>query len=150
MAKYRIEIEEILQRVEEVEASNLEEALDIIDEKYNNQEIVLDYEDFKGHEIREYIDGVKIQDLKKDEIFDIKYGNAILLEGDKNLALIKKLGIEDNSYAIVSGLAINKNKTYFEWNHGSYCQTLYEAIEIFEKLGGYKKMQNELEDELDY
>ena len=53
MPKFQIEIEEILQRVEGIEAQTLEEAIDIVDEKYDNQEIVLDSEDFKGHEIRE-------------------------------------------------------------------------------------------------
>lgn len=65
MSKYKIEIEEVLQRVEEIDADNLEEALDIIDEKYKNQEIILDYEDFKEYEIREYNEGVKQEEYKK-------------------------------------------------------------------------------------
>ena len=144
MPKFQVEIEEILQRVEEVEQNDIEEAIDIIDEKYDSQEIILDSEDFKGHEIREYVDGVRIQDLEKDAIFNIKYGKAILLEGNKNLALIKQLGVKDNPYVVTTGLTISKYKTYFEWNQGSHCQTLAEANEKFEELGGYDKIQNDL------
>ena len=54
MPKFKVEIEEILQRVEEVEAKDVEEAIDLIDEKYDNQEIILDSEDIKGHQIREF------------------------------------------------------------------------------------------------
>lgn len=144
MPKFQVEIEEILQRVEEIEANDLEEALDIIEEKYDSQEIVLDSEDFKDHEIREYVDGVRIQDLEKDAIFDIKCRKAIILEGDKNLALIKQLGVKDNPYVVITGLKVSKYKTYFEWNQGSYYQTLAEANEKFEELGGYEKIENDL------
>lgn len=54
MPKFKIEIEEILQRVEEIEAKNLKEALEKIEEKYNKEEIVLDSNDFKYSEIRKY------------------------------------------------------------------------------------------------
>lgn len=144
MQKFQIEIEEILQRVEEVEANDLEEALEKTEEKYDQEKIVLDYNDFKGYEIREYVDGVKDHKLEKDEIFDINYGKAILLEGNNKLALIKKIGVEDYPYVVVSGLTVNKNNTYFEWNQGSYFQTLIEATEKFAELGGYEKEQNVL------
>lgn len=134
MSKFKVEIEEILQRVEEVEADSLEEALEIIDEKYTNQEIVLDSEDFQGHEIREYVDGVREKDLEQDSILELKYGKAIMIEGDKNLALIKKIGVKDYPYVIVSGLTPCKYKTYFEWNQGTYCQTLDEAVDIYNEL----------------
>ena len=39
MQKFQIEIEEISQRVEEVEANNLDEALEKIEEKYDAEEI---------------------------------------------------------------------------------------------------------------
>lgn len=144
MPKFQIEIEEILQRVEEVEAENLEDALETVEEKYDNQDIVLDSEDFKCHEIREYVDGVRLQDLKKDTIFNLKYGKAILLEGNKKLALIKQLSVKDYPYTVVSGLTVSKYKTYFEWNQGSHYQTLSEANEKFEELGGYDKIENDL------
>lgn len=144
MPKFQVEIEEILQRVEEVEAKSLEEALDIIDEKYDNQEIILDSEDFKGHEIKEFVDGVRLQDLEKDVILDIKYGKALLLEGNKNLALIKKLGEKENPYVVATGLTVSKYKTYFEWKKEENYQTLTEANERFGELGGYDKIQNDL------
>ncbi len=60
--KYQIEIEEILQKVVEIEANSLEDAIDIVQNKYSNQNIILDYEDYKGVEFREY----------KDEVLDKK------------------------------------------------------------------------------
>lgn len=55
---YKIEIEELLQHVYEIEANSLEEAIDIAREKYSNEEYVLDYQDYKGTEFREYKDEV--------------------------------------------------------------------------------------------
>ena len=55
---YEIEIEEILQKIVKVEANSLEEAIDIVQNKYSNQEIILDYEDYKGVEFKEYKDNV--------------------------------------------------------------------------------------------
>ena len=67
MAKmYDIEIEEISQRVVKVKANSLDEALDIVQNKYYNQEYVLDYEDFKGVDFREYKDEVIKNKNKKD------------------------------------------------------------------------------------
>lgn len=143
MQKFQIEIEEISQRVEEVEANDIEEALEKVEEKYSKDEIVLDYNDFKEYEIREYVDGVKEQKLEKDTIFDIKYGKAILLEGNNELAFIKKLGVDYRPYVVVSGLAVNKNNTHYEWNQGSYYETLIEATEKFYELGGYEIIQCE-------
>lgn len=54
MPKFQIEIEEILQIVEEIEANNLGEALDIAKNKYISEEIVLDSKNFKEYNIREY------------------------------------------------------------------------------------------------
>ena len=48
MDTYNIEIEEILQRVIKIEAESKEEALIIANEKYRNEEIILDYNDFKN------------------------------------------------------------------------------------------------------
>ena len=55
---YKIEIEEILQKVVEVKANSLDEAFDIVQNKYANQEYILDYEDYKGVEFREYKDEI--------------------------------------------------------------------------------------------
>lgn len=51
---YQIEIEEILQRVVKVKASSLEEAIDKVEQRYKNEKYVLDYNDFKGVDFREY------------------------------------------------------------------------------------------------
>ena len=45
---YKIEIEELLQRVVEIEAENVNEAIRIAKEKYRKEEYVLDENDFKG------------------------------------------------------------------------------------------------------
>ena len=127
-----------------VEAKDLEEALDIIEEKYNSQEIVLGAEDFKEHEIREYVDKVRIQDLKKDAIFNIKSGKAILLEGNEKKALIKKIGVKEYPYVVVTGLTVNKYQTYFEWNQGTYFQNISEADERFIQMAGYDQIQNDI------
>ena len=83
MKKFQIEIEEISQRVEDIEANNLEEALEKVEDKYNAGEIVLDYEDFKDHEVREYRNCVREEDLVRDAIIDINFGQAIILEKEK-------------------------------------------------------------------
>ena len=56
--EYEIEIEETLQKVVKVKANSLDEAIDIVEEKYRNQEYVLDSEDFKGVEFSEYKDEI--------------------------------------------------------------------------------------------
>ena len=53
---YKIEIEELLQRVVEIEAENVNEAISKAKEKYRNEENVLDENDFKGVEFSEYED----------------------------------------------------------------------------------------------
>ena len=63
---YEIEIEEILQKVVKVEANSLEEAIDIAREKYSNEEYVLDYQDYKDTEFREYKDEVIKQNKSKN------------------------------------------------------------------------------------
>ena len=63
---YEIEIEELLQKVVKVEANSLEEAIDIAREKYSNEEYVLDYQDHKDTEFREYKDDVIKQKKSKN------------------------------------------------------------------------------------
>lgn len=60
MAKfYNIEIEEILQRVVKVKANSLNEAIDKVHNRYRQEKYVLDYNDFKDVEFREYKDEVQ-------------------------------------------------------------------------------------------
>lgn len=56
MKIYEIEIEELLQKVIKVKADSLDEAIDKVEEEYRNEKYVLDYNDFKGVEFREYKD----------------------------------------------------------------------------------------------
>ena len=63
---YQIEIEETLQKVVKIKADSLDEAIDIAQNRYSNQEYVLDYEDYKGVEYREYKDEV-IKEKKHKE-----------------------------------------------------------------------------------
>ncbi len=53
---YKIEIEELLQRVVEIEAENVNEAIRIAKEKYRKEEYVLDENDFKRVKFSEYKD----------------------------------------------------------------------------------------------
>lgn len=56
MKIYEIEIEEVLQKVVKVKADSLDEAIDKVEEEYRNVKYVLDYNDFKGVEFREFKD----------------------------------------------------------------------------------------------
>ena len=53
---YKIEIEELLQRVVEIKAENVNEAIRIAKEKYRKEEYVLDENDFKRVKFSEYKD----------------------------------------------------------------------------------------------
>lgn len=59
MKNYFIEIKETLKRVVSIEAENLEEAFEKVEDAYNNEEIVLSACDF---------DGVAFQNYKITEI----------------------------------------------------------------------------------
>ena len=56
MKTFKIEIEEILQRIIEVQAVDKYEALEKIHEMYNEGALVLDYSDYKSVEIKEYVE----------------------------------------------------------------------------------------------
>ena len=56
--EYEIEIEETLQKVVKIKANSLNEAINIAKEKYSNEEYILDYQDYKGTELREYKDEI--------------------------------------------------------------------------------------------
>ena len=82
--------------------------------------------------------------MKKDAIFNIKSGKAILLEGNEKKALIKKIGVKEYPYVVVTGLTVNKYQTYFEWNQGTYFQNISEADERFIQMAGYDQIQNDI------
>lgn len=54
METFKIEVQEFLSRIVEIEAKNIDEAISKVTEMYQNEEIVLDYEDFVTTEIGEY------------------------------------------------------------------------------------------------
>ena len=56
--EYEIEIEETLQKVVKIKANSLNEAINIAKEKYSNEEYILDYQDYKATEFREYKDEI--------------------------------------------------------------------------------------------
>lgn len=51
---FQIEIEEILQKVVEVEANSLDEAFDIVQNRYKREEYILGADDFTGVEFKEF------------------------------------------------------------------------------------------------
>lgn len=55
MQTFKLEIQEILSKVIEVEAETLSDALDIAHDMYNAEEIVLDASDLVTNTIEEYI-----------------------------------------------------------------------------------------------
>lgn len=54
MRRFTVEVKEILSRVIDVEANSAEEAISKVQEMYDAEEIVLDYDDFKGYDILPY------------------------------------------------------------------------------------------------
>lgn len=51
MRKYEVKVIEILERIVEIEAENKEKAIDIVNDMYRNQDIILDSEDYKETKI---------------------------------------------------------------------------------------------------
>ena len=69
MKTYKVEIEEILQNVYDIEANSLEEAINIAEERYRNEEYILEAEDLKKNNFREYKDEVtRDEKPKKKEL----------------------------------------------------------------------------------
>lgn len=54
METFKIEIQEFLSKIIEIEASNAEEAILKVKELYQSEEIILDSEDYVTTEIEEY------------------------------------------------------------------------------------------------
>ena len=55
MKTFKLEIQEILSKVIEIEAETLSNAIDIAHDMYNSEEITLDASDFVTNTIEEYI-----------------------------------------------------------------------------------------------
>lgn len=56
MEKFKVEIQETLARIIEIEASNIEDAISIVKEMYKKEEIVLDSGDYIDTEINEFLE----------------------------------------------------------------------------------------------
>lgn len=69
--KYKIEIEETLSKVVEIEANSLEEALDIVQQRYVKEEYILDYNDYLAVDIRQY-DDLDIKDKESTKTSEKK------------------------------------------------------------------------------
>ena len=68
MKKYNIEVEEIFQKVYEINANTLEEAKDKAVEMYRNEEIIVDYNDLKETNYREFLNIVEKNKKKDNDI----------------------------------------------------------------------------------
>ena len=88
MKKYKIQIEEILQRIENVEARNFEEALEKVEKKYSEEEIVLDWSDFVGVEFRNFSLSSIIFKITGEEILGYfrELKNIKKIDSDKTLS----------------------------------------------------------------
>lgn len=58
MKTFKIEISETLSRVIEIEANSVDDAINIVVEKYKSEEIILDESDYIEYEIRENIEKI--------------------------------------------------------------------------------------------
>ena len=56
MQTFKLEIQEVLSKVIEIEAETLSDAIDIVHDMYNSEEIVLDASDFVINTIDEHIE----------------------------------------------------------------------------------------------
>lgn len=63
---YQIEIEETLQKVVEIKADSLEDAISIAHDRYRNEEYILNEENFMGVEFSEYRDEVIKEKKQRD------------------------------------------------------------------------------------
>lgn len=63
--EYQIEVEETLQRVINIRANLVEDAIKIAEKRYKNEEIVLDYNDLKDTKFKNYNDEIEKNKSKK-------------------------------------------------------------------------------------
>lgn len=54
--KFKVEVQEVLSRIVEIEAKNVDDAILKVKKRYQNEEIVLDSDDFVSNEIVEYVE----------------------------------------------------------------------------------------------
>ncbi len=128
MKKFEVVVEEMLRRVVTEEADTLEDAIENVENKYDESEIVLDYEDLTYQEIR------KNGELTKEHTFYTYYGKSALIEGDKNLALIKTMNkyMQDYDYVVAKNLTYNSESDMFNWEEEKHFTNIINAIEYFD------------------
>lgn len=93
METFKIEVQEVLSRIVEVEAKSVEDAVDQVYEQYKKAEIVLDYTDLvemdvfsqdskeeKNNLIKEIVDYLFEEEQKHFEEFDVKPDTHIFLK----------------------------------------------------------------------
>ena len=141
MKEFKIEIEERLKRVVTKQTETIEDALEQVEEEYNDAEIILDDNDYKGYETRE--EGR----LAKDYVFYTGYGPAILLEGGKNLGIIKLLNDYESgkNYIVAESIKYEPKYENFEWKNEERFNNIISAVEYFDKKQNYKLLNNHIE-----
>ena len=129
MKQFNIVVEEILRRVVTEEAENLLDAIDAVETKYDEQEIVLDYEDLISTDFKEN------GEFSTENTFYTYYGKSVLLEGNKELALIKTMNkyAKDYNYIVAKGLTYNAESDLFNWKEETHFTNILEAIEYFDE-----------------
>lgn len=106
--KYEVEITETSQRTVEIEADSRAEAEEIAESNWNNQEYVLDYNDFVGVEFQ-----AKEQEKEKIKVLIIK---------PKERPKVVYIGTE------LEGLQAVVGEIYKKFNHSMMKQRLYVTM----------------------
>jgi hypothetical protein len=88
MKTFEIEITETLQIVQKVEANNYDEAFEIINKKYKNEEIILTSEEYIQTDIKPFISSKNYSSNVENESFK----NFILKKSEK---VLSEMSIEE-------------------------------------------------------
>jgi hypothetical protein len=101
MKTFEIEITETLQVIQKVEANNYDEAFNIINKKYKNEEIVLTSEEYVDTDIKPYINSSKYSAVIENlEFKDFILKNAENMLSDMSTEELIKLSFGDIENAI--------------------------------------------------
>lgn len=108
--KFNFEITEILQRIVEIEAEDVEIAIELIEQKYKSDKIVLDWNDF----IETNIDILADDKLFQNYVNDIEFRDFVLKRAESMLVHLSveelsKLAFGGYVYAIENYKKSNEN-----------------------------------------